>query len=543
MGDKNIRTILIGLDGATWDLIKSWVDEEKLPTFKKLMENGVWGNLESTIPPYSPISWNSIYTGVWQTKHGIFGSFKRDKKSYHLVPVSSKDRKVKAIWNILTLFNKHSILINMPFTYPPEKIKGIMITGLGTPDKNSNFTYPYEFKEYILNNYPEYDIDFNEEKLFYTKDKDWLLQKIESVTNAQILLSKELLKNEKWDLFFIVFRASDVLQHYFWYNKEVIFNFYKKIDDYLDFILNEIMDQNTVLFLCSDHGFSEVKKSVYIGNWLEKKGYFKIKKRTLNVILEKLNIDALKLKKLLSTLGVLSYINKIRDKKLFKTLLEKIPNPEYGEIFNADWSKTVAYFFYGSDGEIYLNIKGREPQGIVTEKEYHKIIDKLKKELMEIVDPDTGEKVLRKVITKKDILGEHFNILDDIPDLFLLKNDKYKLSGYNPKSKSIFGPPVVGSLERPGDHSLYGIFLAYGNIIQNGIQIHPKVIDLMPTILALLDLPIPEYVDGNVLWDIFTENYRVNLKIKYISEKEMRLRDIGSKISKINLKIKNLGDH
>jgi len=521
------KVIVIGLDGATWDLIKPWAEDGKLPTFEYLMENGAWGVLESTIPPYSPIAWNSIYTGVYPIKHGIFGSFKREKDSYHFRPVLSKDRKVEAIWNILSLFERRSILINLPFTYPPEKINGIMITGLGTPDRSSNFTYPPDFRDILIKKFPNYDVDFNEEKLSYEKDISWLLQKVRDVTSAQIELTKFLMRNENWNLLFSVFRAPDVIQHYFWSNREIILEVYNYIDDFLRYLLDAI-DENTTLILCSDHGFSEVKKTVYINNWLEQEGFLKIKTKKTQKFIDILGINAINLKSFITKLGLWSFVKKFRDTELFKKVLEIIPNPEYGELFNVDWNKTKAYFFYGSDGTIYINLKGREPLGIVNGDEYDKIINDLKAALLNLRDPETGDRVIEKVLTRKELINNDFNILDDIPDVFLLKNKHYKLSGYNP-NKTIFGPPVVGRLKRPADHDINGIFLAYGSSIKH-TKVNASVVNIMPTILAILNLPISMHVDGKPLLSIFRNS---QAEIKYIDIHKFRLKKI---IHRINLK-------
>jgi len=139
------KVVLIGVDGATPDLIDKWVNEGKLPNFQKLRENGTWGKLKSTTPPFSAPAWTSIVTGCNPGKHGIYGFESTGTLEPHLI--NSRHRKVPAIWSFLTSIGMKSIVVNVPGTYPPEKINGAMITGLLTPSRDSNFTYPKDIKE------------------------------------------------------------------------------------------------------------------------------------------------------------------------------------------------------------------------------------------------------------------------------------------------------------------------------------------------------------------------------------------------------------
>ena len=135
------RVVVIGLDGGTLDLMQPWMDDNSLPTFNKIRKQGVYGYLRSTTPYYSAPAWVSIVTGCNPGKHGIYDFFRTDcfaKKNL----ISSSYRKKPAIWNLLTNADRKSIVVNVPGTYPPEEINGVMITCLLTPSFESNFTYP-----------------------------------------------------------------------------------------------------------------------------------------------------------------------------------------------------------------------------------------------------------------------------------------------------------------------------------------------------------------------------------------------------------------
>jgi predicted AlkP superfamily phosphohydrolase/phosphomutase len=142
------KTVLIGIDGATLDLALPWIKEGKLPAFAKIKNKGVHGKLRSTTPYYSAPAWVSMVTGVQPGKHGIYDFFRTDTPNKNIV--NSRYRKAPAIWKMLSNKGKRSIIVNVPGSYPPEKINGVMITGLLTPSPDSNYTYPKELKKALV---------------------------------------------------------------------------------------------------------------------------------------------------------------------------------------------------------------------------------------------------------------------------------------------------------------------------------------------------------------------------------------------------------
>jgi len=326
------KVIVIGLDGATWDLIKPWTDEGKLPTFKYLMKNGAWGVLGSTIPPLSPSAWVSIYTGCKPSKHGIFGFVKRKEKSYFYRPISSKDVNVPTVWEILSEFGLKSVIINALFMYPPKPINGVLITGLGTPSQESDFVYPKSYRAFILKNFPKYDVDFNEDLLLVSNNAKAFVSRIKEVTEEQIRLTCYFIKNGEWDFLFSIFRALDVVQHYFWEDKQLIYSFYRVFDDFIGNLLADLKDENFVLFIVSDHGFAPVKKYFCVNNWLEQIGLLKTMKRRRKSL-----VTAESIKKVLLKLGMRNLVWKLKRNKMLEKLLKIIPSEELSYVHEVKW--------------------------------------------------------------------------------------------------------------------------------------------------------------------------------------------------------------
>ncbi|MCQ6254491.1 alkaline phosphatase family protein [Methanocaldococcus sp.] len=445
------KLLLIGIDGADFNIVRELLNNNKLKNLASISENGYFSRLVSTIPPLSPAAWTSIFTGVPPHKHGIWGFLKQKEGEYFYKPITSKDRKHKAIWNLLTEKNKRSIIVNIPFSYPPGRINGIMITGLGSPGKDSNFVYPQSLKKFILDNFPNFDVDLNEGKLeegysIYKLEKN-IIKTEEDLVNLFI----HLLNNNDWDFSAIVLRSLDVIQHFAFDNKMFVEKHYERIDKLVGRILEEVVNgkEDIKIIIASDHGFRKVYKRFYVNTWLEKEGYLKLKS-SHNPLL-KLGIDAEKIRGFMKRLGLKGIVGKIEHSKFVKHLLKILPSSSHQYLFNADWSQTKAFFYRGSNGLIKINVEGREPQGCVNINDVVKLSEEIKSKLEKIVDPTTGTKVFRNVFLKWDLGIDSY----EFPEIILLPNEGYEICDYN--MNGYLFEDVHG---RPGDHGLFGIFMS-----------------------------------------------------------------------------------
>ena len=446
------KILLIGIDGADYNIVKKLLDNNELKNLAEISQNGLFSRLISTIPPLSPAAWTSIFTGVPPHKHGIYGFLKQMDGEYFYKPVTSKDRKVKAIWNLLSEKNKKSIIVNIPFSYPPEKINGIMITGLGSPGKNSNFVYPPSLREFIIKNFRYFDIDLSESKLDQGISIYKLEQSIIKTENDQVDLFVHLLNENGWNFGAIVLRSLDVIQHFAFDNKEFVERHYKRVDKLVGKILKEIINENKEeikVMIVSDHGFRQVYRRFYVNTWLEKEGYLKLRSNS-NTFL-KLGIDAEKIRCYIKRMGLKRLLGKVEHSKFTKHLLKIIPSSSHQYIFNADWSNTKALFYRGSNGLIKINLKGREPHGCINDREAINIINELKLKIKKVKDPVYDAKVFRNVLLKEELSINSY----DFPEIILLPNEGYEIMDYN-----INGDLFEDITNRPGDHNLYGIFIS-----------------------------------------------------------------------------------
>ena len=255
------KTVLIGIDGATLDLVLPWIEKGELPSFAKIKNGGVHGKLRSTTPYYSAPAWVSMVTGVQPGKHGIYDFFRTDTCTKNIV--NSRYRKAPAIWKMLTDEGKRSIVVNVPGSFPPEKINGAMITGLLTPSPDSDYTYPKELKKalvpgkigsYVLEQVAVDDIPKNLTAR-YAPEK--LAAQINDMTISHGEVTMNLMKMDDWDFTMVVFRGTDDAQHLLWNKKDLILSCYQQADEYIGKMMAEYPEANFILV--SDHGFGKPK--------------------------------------------------------------------------------------------------------------------------------------------------------------------------------------------------------------------------------------------------------------------------------------------
>lgn len=490
------RAIVLGLDGATWDIINPLIEKGRLPTFSKLKKEGVYGKLESTIPYVTPPAWTSMTTGKNPAKHGIFDFTNINKKNgYSYKMYNSKSKKSKEIWDLLD--NQRSIIVNVPLTYPPKEINGSMITGMYTPDKLSSFTYPPALKELIVNNFPNYQIELKWQR--YCNDKDSFLKDLYKMTKARIDLFWHLFE-KNWDFLFFVFIGTDRLQHLLYDDKHLA-EYYEYLDKFLCDLLNKL-DDSTNLFLVSDHGFAETDKKIYLNQYFVEKGYLKLKEKDKSKsFLDKLNINKENLHNKIRDYGLKDTFDRLPSE--IKNILRNTVPGNSSPLFDFDLSKSKA-FMTGS-GRIYTLDKDDE------DLRYNII-----QELESLKDPDSNQKIINKVYKKEELYNG--KLLGDSADLIVLPNKGFKLF------QSISDNLIEKPNDLAADHSLNGIFLSYGANIKHSNEMNEfKIYDIAPTIIHHYNLPVPKDIDGRVLKEIFKEDsglYKSEIKYSKSEEKE-----------------------
>lgn len=504
---KKKKVIVIGLDGATFRLIEPWAQAGKLPTFAKLLKEGARGNLRSTIRPESSIAWSSFATGENPGKHGVFGFVVHREDSYSTDITTAKSVKSARLWNIVSDYGKKVVILNVPMTYPPQPVNGCLVSGMLTPSLKSRFTYPDGLAQELLTALGDYVITVHGTH----QDKEAFVNEVKYCTEKHKEAALYLMKKCEWDLFAVVFTELDRLQHFLWADMDpshprhdperalpnAILEYHQYLDKILMEILENVEDGSTTVMLISDHGFNGFYKTVHLNTWLRDQELLALHREhsqsgLINLLLQLRSSSALiKVKRALPFLKDVRLSTRSLDGLRFESMI--------------DWQHTKA--FYSEVGGIRINLEGREPEGIVKPGlEYESLRENLKETLETVKDPETGLPIFEAVYKREDLYWGPY--VKRAPDLIVEpKRDEddprknYALAHNVSTNEQSF---LSLSNPRTGNHTLDGIFVAFGEGIRPGVEIkQSSILDLAPTILSTMGLSVPESLDGKVLQEIY----------------------------------------
>jgi predicted AlkP superfamily phosphohydrolase/phosphomutase len=496
--DETPKVLLIGIDGGTFRVLEPGIKANKLPTFKQIIETGSSGILHSTIPPATIPAFPTLMTGKNCGKHGIFDFMGEIDGQSTLM--DSTRIVGKTLWRVLSDNGKKSIVVNVPLTYPPETIDGIIVTGMLTP-LGKDYTHPKELMKKLDELTGGYPVQFDSG--IVDRNPSQFLPQLHQMLNNRETAINFLLECWKWDFFCVLFRATDIVSHFRWAKQDEVLSIYEHIDE----ILKELLSRypNAYVFVFSDHGFGPYQKDFHINLFLQKLGLLKIREKKnsmprMSKEPERGEKKKQRLARLLGRMGVYrSRLRNIIPSRLWR-IIRKISGSSFRQLilasnFEVDISQSKAYFSSTVTAETQsITLNAASPE------EYDRLVERLKTELTNLKDPDTGTPVVRKIFHRTDIYNGPF--VDQAPDLIMLLSEGYKatttLSG-----KNIFEP--LSHLR--GTHDINGVFLAKGPACKPKNHITDiSIQDLSPTILHLLNVPIPDDVDGVVKKEIFLED-------------------------------------
>jgi predicted AlkP superfamily phosphohydrolase/phosphomutase len=506
---SDVPTLVVGLDGATFDAIDPLLAEGKLPNIGRVIRAGSRATLMSSAPPLSPIAWTSITTGANPGKHGIYDFAHRSSGGYDFVPYTARDKRLPAVWEILSEAGRRVCVVNVPLTYPPDKVNGVMLSGFPTPRNAEDWTYPLSLAGELKRELG--DIDFQKPALLMGDgEEDRLLTELKSTIDGQLKVMGYFLGREKYDFVMTVFDGIDTASHSLWKyldeshpkfdperaakGREVFRASYELADSALGELVG-LFDEAPNVILLSDHGSGPVHHGVYINNWLAESKHLAFKRNLATQT--KLwafhhGLNMYNFFVLARRLGVLPSAEAAYAKKSAWLDLWKRVSLSFGDV---DWSRTGAYSF-GNYGQIYVNLKGREPQGTVSPgPEYDAYVRRLAGELAEVKDPSTGKPIFERVFAGDELYSGPYAV--DGPDLLFFDSKMLYTAHrfFEFGSNSLVTPHPIYS----GNHKPEGILAWSGpGMVAGGVG-SASIVDLAPSILALQGLEVPSYMDGKPL--------------------------------------------
>ena len=466
------KVMVIGLDCAAPELVFDKFKDE-LPTMRQLYAGGVYGELQSAIPAITVPAWSSMMSSKDPGTLGIYGFRNRRDYSYDNMFIATNEYvKEPRVWDILSEAQKRVALIGVPQTFPIKPVNGITISSFLTPSTDSQFTWPVEMRDKVMSLAPRYQVDV---KNFRTPDKDWLLQQIWDMTEMRFNVLNYLMENEPWDYFMWVEMGVDRMHHGMWSymdhahrrfeegNKyeHSIREYYKLIDAQMAKMLSKI-DDDTMVLVVSDHGGKKMDGGICVNEWLWRNGYLHLKDAPPE---DKFDADGKR---------VLTPFTKVE----------------------VDWAKTTAWGAGGYYGRVFLNVEGREPQGVVKREDYEKVRNELIERFKAIPDPD-GNDIGTQVFKPQDIYKKVRNVA---PDLIVYWGN------LDWRSVGSFGHGDIYTFENdtgPDDanHAQNGMFILYDPRQPDaGREVKGRqLMDVAPTILDLMGVKVPADMQGKRL--------------------------------------------
>jgi len=463
------KVVVLGLDGFSPELVERWLED--LPNLKKLQQQGIWGTMESTVPPSTYPAWTCAQTGHNPGTFGFWDFSYRDDFSYgqpKLIDCTVRDKRVDCLYKILPILGQKVAMINAPLTWPPPRIPGgYSISSFMTPGLDRGFTWPESLKDEVYRLVGKYIIDASEPGVNYLQiEKDKVLRQIYDMDSQRFTLCKHFFVQKQCDYVFAMITGCDRMSHLFYryldehhrrYDPDtryanVLHDYYVWIDKHIGETY-DVLNGDTVLFVHSAHGVQRLDGLINLNEWLIQEGYM----------------------------------------VLHEYPSEHTPLTE----LKTDWSKTKAWAT-GNTGQIYLNVKGREPQGIVDPDDYDSFLDELADKLIQIPD-EQGNSLKTRVFKRKEIHSGPFAQYG--PDLFILF-DEYL---WNTSEMVGYGRGNLYSFDKPsgpddGADGLNGYFCIAGpGVPASGKHTGATLLDVAPTVLDVMDLEIPKEMEGKSL--------------------------------------------
>ncbi|MGD9145187.1 MAG: alkaline phosphatase family protein [Anaerolineae bacterium] len=507
-----MKVLVIGLDGVTFDLLGPWIEAGELPNLQKLMAQGASGRLRTTLPPISSSSWSSFLTGVNPGKHGLVDFVYPGTDSYKVSMVNATSRRTRALWNWLNEAGYKVGLLGIPTTYPTEPVDGFMISGFLAPGPDSEWAYPPELKQEIQTVLGEFLLS-PDERYRSTRWLDRFLDDLTASVENRTQAALYLMRNKPWDVFAVVYWDTDMVQHETWRlldpnhprhepveaaaQQERILDFHRKVDADVGRLLAEV-DSDTLVVVMSDHGFGPVHSFFLTNNWLASAGLLRFKQNLWTAfkrLLFRLGFTPLGMFRIAKALG----LGKLRQKVRFQQK-SGLLNRVFLSFDDVDWSRTRA-FSIGSFGQVYVNLAGVRPEGIVQPgQEYEELKAEIVEAALALRDPRSGEPLVERVLRREEIYSGPY--IDRTPDLIVqTRGWEYMAFGHADFGSNKLVEPITGL---SGHHRPDGVLILSGAGVKQDAGLEgASIMDLTPTILHALGVDVPQDLDGRVLSEAF----------------------------------------
>ncbi|MBN2053294.1 alkaline phosphatase family protein [bacterium] len=506
---KQPKLIVLGLDGASFNILLPLVEAGHMPGLGKVLERGVWGNLASVIPPVTAPAWASFMTGCLPGRHGVHGFECYIPGTSTKQWVDSRVIKIKKLWHWINRGDLTTGVINMPITYPAESLNGYLISGFLTPLNAATPCFPPEILDEVTASVGEYiiNVPVMDEKPSNPQHGRDLMKRLMAAAETRFRAMEFLMAHRPVDALICVYMLLDKWQHLFGalldpecahavrgarLTREELIAPYRQIDDFITAVTERLGDDSHLLIV-SDHGFGGLKRTFFLNNWLEEQGFLRLKSgRVMRRLIQRLH-----------TRG---------DDRNHPVLHGRIFREDLGDLI--DWSTTRAYCGDVFTQGVFVNLKGRESSGIVAPgADYDRVCEELRSRLLDIRDGITGRPFVNTVHRTSELYPRAD--LRDAPDLFV-EIDEYATIISPTYLFRERGHHVRDNHEPIGYHRKQGVFIGIGPAFAPARDVQGlRIIDMCPLILHLLGVPIPFGLDGSLPEAVLDAGWLSNHPARY----------------------------
>ena len=473
------KLLVIGIDGATFDLLTPWIEAGELPRLGALIDSGVSGELLSVIPPLSPPAWTTAATGVNPGRHGIFDFLRFDPDSLIAYTETAASRRVPTLWTLLSERGHRVGVLNVPMTDPPDPVEGFHVAGLPHTDQEG-FAHPPGLETRLTRG--GYLLDTMGGALIEGREAELEEQIVTTFRHRKRVALELGAEYPDLDLFWVVFTGTDRVQHFFWKFMDAAHPFHDPdlAPRFGDSILNLYREVDTAIGELVDQAAAQAQAS----------------KRELAVVI-------------ISDHGFFGVHRAFRPQSFLR-------NPP-----GDDPPITVSYSLETNAAMLYVPLRGRERNATLSQQEHDVIVGDIKQRMTTAVDPQNLVSPVVFGARREEIFDGRY--VDKAPDLLFLAREPYYLVNEE-GDKEPFGSP---GFSFSGHHGIRGMLVAWGPMFGQGrLEGRQSLIDIAPTLMYLAGETVPGYMEGTVLTRLLTPEY---LSQNPVKRDQSEARETGSR--------------
>jgi len=496
----NPKLVLIGLDGATFRVLHPLVDACVMPTVARFLKEGASGVLHSTRPPVTCPAWPTMFTGVNPGKHGVFSFTCRRGKDARPHTASSLDVRAPTIWELVGRAGRRVGVMNVPITFPAQPVNGFMVAGFPAPAGSGEIIWPRSEYEDAKRDLPGFVVNWPGvgQRMRTQREQIQLVESVNALMRARNRAFEYFLDRHQIDFCYLVFEYPDKVQHRFYPLLEsmnglaadpygpvlrLLQDGYREIDAAIGRLVERFGDDTNYLIV-SDHGFGPVRRVMYLNHFLERHG-----------LLAARHVKAVMARALMHTklpVGLRSRLGLSQDEPWHR--LDTWTSPLI------DYPRTRAFTGHQYEHAVYINEAGKCPQGIVRKgADYENVRQQVIKALRQATDPKSGKAIFEGVWPREEIYTGPY--VEQAPDIIFDLVEGYTVSAGVGLSAFLDGGFLRDSRnsEISGYHLPEGVFLGYGPAFRAGQNVEATLYDIVPTVLGLMGIEIPDELDGQVI--------------------------------------------